>query len=108
MSKRLIAFIVCLLITFTWGGILSVMGVDGRSQGLISLICYLLLVRFFWNRIVNNPEHIKILGVCFWLADKFDFDVSGIRILFVAATIFAIGSPVVIYFILYLVKPSQY
>ena len=60
------------------------------------------------NFLPIRSDDIKILGVCFWLADKFDFDVSGIRILFVAATIFAIGSPVVIYFILYLVKPSQY
>ena len=50
----------------------------------------------------------KILGVCAWLADKFGLDVGGARILFVAAAIFGFGSPVIIYFILYLVKPSEY
>ena len=50
----------------------------------------------------------KLLGVCAWLADKFDLDVGGLRILFVAATIFGFGSPIIIYFILYLIKPSKY
>tara|TARA_Y100000746_G_scaffold185086_1_gene163583 strand:+ start:658 stop:822 length:165 start_codon:yes stop_codon:yes gene_type:complete len=50
----------------------------------------------------------KILGVCAWLADKFGLDVGGLRILFVAATIFGFGSPIIIYFILYLIKPHQY
>ena len=50
----------------------------------------------------------KILGVCAWLSDKFGLDVVGLRILFAAAAIFGFGSPVVIYFILYLIKPSQY
>ena len=43
----------------------------------------------------------KILGVCAWRADKFGLDVGGLRILFVAAAIFGLGSPVIIYFILY-------
>ena len=50
----------------------------------------------------------KILGVCAWLADKFGLDVGGLRILFVAAGILGFGSPVIIYLILYLVKPSEY
>jgi phage shock protein PspC (stress-responsive transcriptional regulator) len=50
----------------------------------------------------------KILGVYSWLANKFGLDVGGVRILFVAAAIFGFGSPVIIYFILYLVKPNEY
>ena len=50
----------------------------------------------------------KILGVCAWLADKFGLDVGGLRILFAAAIIFGFGSPIIIYLILYLVKPSEY
>ena len=50
----------------------------------------------------------KILGVCAWLADKFGLDVGGLRILFVAAAILSLGSPIFIYFILYIVKPSEY
>tara|TARA_B100001778_G_C18354692_1_gene523622 strand:- start:497 stop:661 length:165 start_codon:yes stop_codon:yes gene_type:complete len=50
----------------------------------------------------------KFLGVCIWLAIKFDIDVGGLRILFIAATILGFGSPIIIYFILYLLKPNQY
>ena len=50
----------------------------------------------------------KILGVCAWLADKFGLDVSGIRILFVAAAVLGLGSPIFIYLIMYLLKPSSY
>lgn len=46
----------------------------------------------------------KILGVCAWLADKYDMDVSILRIIFVAALILGLGSPVLIYLILYLIK----
>jgi len=50
----------------------------------------------------------KILGICAWLAEKFGLDVGGLRILFVASIIFGFGAPMLIYFILYLLKPSQY
>ena len=50
----------------------------------------------------------KILGVCAWLADKFGIDVGGLRILFVAAAVMGLGSPILIYLILYLLKPSSY
>ena len=53
-------------------------------------------------------EKRKILGVCAWLSDKFGLDVSGVRILFVAAAILGFGSPVILYLILYLVKPNEY
>lgn len=48
----------------------------------------------------------KLLGVCAWLAEKFEIDVTLVRILFVAAFILGFGSPVLIYLILYLVKPK--
>ena len=50
----------------------------------------------------------RVLGVCTWLADRFGLDVGGLRILFVAATILGLGSPILIYFILYLLKPDGY
>ncbi|HXH18012.1 MAG TPA: PspC domain-containing protein [Chitinophagales bacterium] len=53
-----------------------------------------------------KPEK-KILGVCAWLAEKFNLDVSGLRLLFVAATILGLGSPILIYLILYLVMPRN-
>ncbi len=53
------------------------------------------------------PEK-KILGVCAWLAYKFELDISMLRILFVAATILGVGSPILIYIILYFIKPNTY
>ena len=50
----------------------------------------------------------KFLGVCAWLADRFGLDVQGVRIVFVIATIFGFGSPVLLYFILCFIKPSDY
>lgn len=50
----------------------------------------------------------KILGVCAWLSDRFDIDVSMLRIIFVIAFIVGFGSPLLIYLILALVKPSTY
>ena len=50
----------------------------------------------------------KILDVCAWLSLKFDLDVTGIRLLFVIAAILGLGSPILIYFIIYLVKPKSY
>lgn len=49
----------------------------------------------------------KILGVCSWVSEKFDLDVSGIRLLFIIAAILGLGSPILIYLILYLLKPKS-
>lgn len=49
----------------------------------------------------------KILGVCSWVSEKFDLDVSGIRMLFIVAAILGLGSPILIYLILYLLKPKS-
>ena len=49
----------------------------------------------------------KILGVCSWVSEKFDLDVTGIRMLFIIAAILGLGSPILIYLILYLVKPKN-
>ncbi len=49
-----------------------------------------------------------IFGVCAWLGDRFGMDVKTLRIIFVVATIIGIGSPILIYLILALVKPKKY
>ena len=49
-----------------------------------------------------------MLGVCLWLSEKFGLDVGGLRVLFIAAAVLGFGSPIIIYFILYLVKPNNY
>jgi len=50
----------------------------------------------------------KILGVCAWLSDRFNIDVSMLRIIFVITFIIGFGSPLLIYLILALIKPSAY
>lgn len=49
----------------------------------------------------------KILGVCAWLAEKFEFDVSGVRLIFIIAAFFSVGTWILIYLALYLVKPKD-
>ena len=59
----------------------------------------------FYNMQTSDPI---ILGVCAWLADRFGLSVRGLRIIWIAALIFGVGSPIIIYLILYLLKPKSY
>lgn len=49
----------------------------------------------------------KIGGVCAWLSEKFELDITMVRVVFVAATILGVGSPILIYLVLWLVKPQS-
>ena len=49
----------------------------------------------------------KILVVYYYFSKKFDPDLSEIRILFIIAAILGLGSPNLIYLILYLLKPKS-
>ena len=53
-------------------------------------------------------EESKFLGVCSWMAFKFDLNVSGIRLLFLITLLIGVGSPTLVYFILYLIKPKKF
>ncbi|MBN2743137.1 phage shock protein C (PspC) family protein [Breznakibacter xylanolyticus] len=44
----------------------------------------------------------KFLGVCAWLAGKMNLDVNLVRIGFVIATLCFVGTPILIYFVLFL------
>ncbi len=46
----------------------------------------------------------RFLGVCSWLANSFGVDVSIVRLIFVITTIFGVGSPILFYFGLAIVK----
>jgi phage shock protein C len=52
------------------------------------------------TKLMLNKANKKILGVCSGLADWTNIDVTLLRILFVAATVIGIGSPVIIYVVL--------
>ena len=47
-----------------------------------------------------------ILGVCHWLSLKFDLSTSGVRVLFLIMLIVGVGSPLLLYLILYIIKPK--
>ena len=55
-----------------------------------------------------KPTPSKLLGVCAWLADRFGLNVTGLRIICVVAVIFGVGSPLILYLVLYLLKPRGY
>jgi phage shock protein PspC (stress-responsive transcriptional regulator) len=49
--------------------------------------------------LLNRPEG-KIMGVCAGIADYFGWDVTLVRVGFVAAAIFGFGSPVLLYLLI--------
>lgn len=52
------------------------------------------------TRLVLDRANKKILGVCAGLANWSGIDLLIIRILFVAATLIGVGSPIIIYILL--------
>ncbi|WP_310496713.1 PspC domain-containing protein [Sandarakinorhabdus sp.] len=49
----------------------------------------------------------KIMGVCAGIANYFNLDAMWIRLAFVAAAVFGLGSPILIYLIIGLVANSN-
>ena len=54
-------------------------------------------------KLMLNKSNKKILGVCAGLSDWTGIDVTLTRILFVAATLIGVGSPILIYILLALI-----
>ena len=52
------------------------------------------------TRLVLDQAHKKIWGVCAGLSNWTGIDVTVIRVLFVAATLIGMGSPILIYILL--------
>lgn len=57
--------------------------------------------------LVNKTEG-KIMGVCAGIANYMGWDVSLVRIAFVAAAIFGVGSPILLYLLIGFIAPSTY
>lgn len=55
-----------------------------------------------------NKSEAKIMGVCAGIADYFRWDVTFVRIGFVAAAVFGFGSPVLLYLLIGLIARSGY
>ena len=51
------------------------------------------------TRFYRDKRHGKLLGVCAGIADYTGFDVTLIRILFIAAVIMGSGAPILLYFL---------
>jgi phage shock protein C len=58
-------------------------------------------------KLVRSYADKFIFGVCGGLSETFGVDSTIIRLLFVAATIFGIGTPVLLYIILALLMPQN-
>lgn len=61
------------------------------------------------NKKLTRPVNdVKIAGVCAGIAKYFDFDVTIVRILYAALTIFTVGFPgVLLYLLLMLIMPKE-
>ncbi|MBU6165396.1 MAG: PspC domain-containing protein [Alphaproteobacteria bacterium] len=57
--------------------------------------------------LVNKTEG-KIMGVCAGIANYMGWDVSLVRIAFVAAAVFGVGSPILVYLLIGFIAPSTY
>ena len=59
------------------------------------------------GKLAKVPSEARVAGVCAGLARYSGIDVTVIRILFVLSVIFAVGSPILIYFVLALLMPDH-
>ena len=61
----------------------------------------------------HMAQEKKLLGVCLWLAERFDVNLTGVRFVFILSCLLGFRvpilsiSPVLLYFILYLLMPKQ-
>ena len=59
------------------------------------------------SRLVKIESDKKIAGVCSGLARYFGFDVTLVRVIFVAGALFGFGSFVLLYLILMILMPKN-
>lgn len=55
----------------------------------------------------TTGSEAMFLGICGGLAKYFEIDATIIRILVVVATVFGVGSPILIYLIMALIVPKE-
>ncbi len=55
-----------------------------------------------------NKSEAKIMGVCAGIANYMGWDTTLVRVAFVAAAIFGVGSPILIYLLIGFIAPSTY
>ena len=59
------------------------------------------------GKLVRKESDTKVTGVCAAIGRYFGIDPTVVRILFVLASIFGVGSPIIIYIVLSIVIPNE-
>ena len=61
----------------------------------------------YWVGIYKSYEGAMISGVCSGLSKRFGISASFLRVLFLLASIFSFGSPILIYILLSIIMPAK-
>lgn len=61
----------------------------------------------FWKKKEPKPKEKVALGVCVWLSEKYKLPLTAVRAGFAIITILGLGSPVLIYLLLFLAMPKS-
>jgi phage shock protein PspC (stress-responsive transcriptional regulator) len=59
------------------------------------------------KRLYKTSDGAVLGGVCKGFAEVYNWDVSVVRLVYVLLTFFVVGSPIIIYIILYIVLPQK-
>ena len=59
------------------------------------------------KRLYKTSEGAQLGGVCKGVSEVYNWDVTWVRIIYVLLTLFVIGSPILLYIILYFVLPDK-
>lgn len=59
------------------------------------------------KRLYKTKDNAVLGGVLQGFSEVYNMDVSVVRILYVVLTLFVVGSPIILYLVLYLVLPDK-
>lgn len=59
------------------------------------------------NRLTKSSSDKMLFGVCGGIAEYWGWDATIVRIIFVVATLFGMGSPIIIYLVLAVIMPRR-
>lgn len=59
------------------------------------------------NRLTKSSSNKMLFGVCGGIAEYWGWDATIVRIIFVIATLFGMGSPLIIYLVLAVIMPRR-
>ncbi len=59
------------------------------------------------NRLTKSSSNKMLFGVCGGIAEYWGWDATIVRIIFVIASLFGMGSPIIIYLVLAIIMPRR-